>query len=336
MDYQNWLEANQRAILQRLNWLHRQPDGNLFLKHSPFHDIVVHKANNQMQLLFRDPTASDVMSRLDLRDPLRLVAAYTQALMLGPVVVDEPGRVYMIGFGAGRVPLVLHHYFPEVEIESTELDPAVVEIATRFFGISLDERLKVIVQDGRNFLTGRSAQERYDLIIVDAFRGTGYGPYRFATTEFYRLCQSQLTKNGAVLVSLLDIDPLYRAKILTFCRAFPQAYLCFYQDATILIGTTGPELEPQTLRERVLALEEKFEARYPLLPLTENLLSGESLAEYLSELAGEPVLTDGNPPAGYFESLPPTSTVFSKARKDDPCPCESGKKFRHCHGRLLA
>ncbi|HOU14600.1 MAG TPA: SEC-C metal-binding domain-containing protein [Anaerolineae bacterium] len=24
---------------------------------------------------------------------------------------------------------------------------------------------------------------------------------------------------------------------------------------------------------------------------------------------------------------------FAQARRNDPCPCGSGKKFKHCHGR---
>jgi uncharacterized protein YecA (UPF0149 family) len=27
--------------------------------------------------------------------------------------------------------------------------------------------------------------------------------------------------------------------------------------------------------------------------------------------------------------------VFAKAKRNDPCPCGSGKKFKHCHGKAV-
>src|SRR5689334_8137581 len=104
-DHENWLNNNEQSLLRRLQWLRQQPNGDIYSKASALHDIVVHKTGSQLQLLFRDPTASDVMSRLDLNDPLRLVAAYTQALMLGLIWMPQPQRAYVLGLGGGRLPL---------------------------------------------------------------------------------------------------------------------------------------------------------------------------------------------------------------------------------------
>ena len=30
---------------------------------------------------------------------------------------------------------------------------------------------------------------------------------------------------------------------------------------------------------------------------------------------------------------PPMETPTVKVRRNDPCPCGSGKKYKHCHGR---
>jgi spermidine synthase len=333
MPDQNWLSQNELALARRLHWLQRQPNGDLFTKTSALHDIVIHKAGSQIQLIFRDPTASDVMSRLDLTDPLRLVAAYTQALMLGLIWQSEPEQVYIAGFGGGRVPLVLHHYFPQIGIECTELDPTVVELAERFFGVKPDEQLRVIIQDGRDYLERGRSRAAYDLIMLDAFRGTGYSPYRLATLDFYRVCQRKLAPGGVVLVSLLDIDPLYYAKIFTFSRSFEQAYACFYQDATVLIGSSAVALEPDEIVSRAEALQEAYRFRFPLVEVARKVLAPPDLAQYLAELEPQPLLEDAKLPPGYLAQLDKSSTIFSKARRDDPCPCESGKKYKNCHGR---
>ena len=31
-----------------------------------------------------------------------------------------------------------------------------------------------------------------------------------------------------------------------------------------------------------------------------------------------------------------TQAVYASVARNDPCPCGSGKKFKHCHGRLAA
>lgn len=337
-DYENWLNSNEQALVRRLQWLRQQPNGDIYHRASAFHDIVVHKAGSQIQLMFRDPTASYVMSRLDLNDPLRQVAAYTQALMLGLVWIPQPQRAYVLGLGGGRLPLILHHYFPEIEIESTELDPVVVEVAERFFGLKPDERLRVIVQDGREYLeTLKPQQGNYDLIMLDAFRGTGYGPYRLATVEFYQLCRRQLSPQGVVLVSLLDIDPLYQAKIFTFSRAFEQVYFCFYQDATVLIGTnrSGLELDQAEIITRAEALQEFYRFRVHLVAIAGKVFDSVEVQNYLAELPiqAQVLLEDAHLPPDYLEQISAASTIFRKARSFESCPCGSGKKYKSCHGR---
>jgi preprotein translocase subunit SecA len=34
------------------------------------------------------------------------------------------------------------------------------------------------------------------------------------------------------------------------------------------------------------------------------------------------------------ESAQPFMRSTQKVGRNDPCPCGSGKKFKHCHGRL--
>jgi len=34
------------------------------------------------------------------------------------------------------------------------------------------------------------------------------------------------------------------------------------------------------------------------------------------------------------ETPQPTVNVAPRASRNDPCPCGSGKKYKHCHGKL--
>ena len=51
-------------------------------------------------------------------------------------------------------------------------------------------------------------------------------------------------------------------------------------------------------------------------------------SDYDKALSGEDLGLDENPPAAADTSAVP------KVGRNDPCPCGSGKKYKHCHGRL--
>ncbi len=39
------------------------------------------------------------------------------------------------------------------------------------------------------------------------------------------------------------------------------------------------------------------------------------------------------PPPRPTVEAPPRTVVSGKVGRNDPCPCGSGRKFKHCHGR---
>jgi len=51
-------------------------------------------------------------------------------------------------------------------------------------------------------------------------------------------------------------------------------------------------------------------------------------ADYDEALAA----TSGATPAAV--APPPFTRVGQKVGRNDPCPCGSGKKYKHCHGRI--
>jgi spermidine synthase len=327
-----WAETNHKAILQRLELLNRQPDGYIYSKRTNLNNIVIHKVKSQIHLVYLDPTASEIMSRIDIANPLNLLALYTQAMMLGLAWKPEPKRVYMIGFSGGRIPLVLHHYFPALMIESTDIEPWVVEIATKFFGIKFDPRLKISIEDGRDYLAHLKQGTFYDFIMMDGYRGNGYGPYRLSTIEFYNLCKQHLVEGGVVTANILVGDSLYADKILTFSRAFAHTYFFRQETADVLIGTDGPDLSRSELIGRIKQVQEKHRFPFSLAERASYVTSYDEWVKEIPAINQARVLTDANPPPGYFESLSPLSTVFAKAGRNDPCPCGSGKKFKLCHG----
>lgn len=88
-------------------------------------------------------------------------------------------------------------------IDCTEINPAVMEMATRFFGLGLDERLQVHIADGRSWLAAAEPYWRL-FIFIDVFLDRGYVPYRLSTVEFYELCQRKLRPGGILVVNITE------------------------------------------------------------------------------------------------------------------------------------
>ncbi|KAL0366733.1 UNVERIFIED_CONTAM: eEF1A lysine and N-terminal methyltransferase, partial [Sesamum radiatum] len=61
-------------------------------------------------------------------------------------------KTVVIGLGAGLLPMFMKKCLPSLEIEVVELDPVVRDVARDYFGFREDERLKVHVTDGIEFV----------------------------------------------------------------------------------------------------------------------------------------------------------------------------------------
>ncbi|XP_048777270.2 eEF1A lysine and N-terminal methyltransferase-like isoform X2 [Ostrea edulis] len=65
---------------------------------------------------------------------------------------DEKLSCVLIGLGGGGLPNFLHHHIPQIEIDSVDIDPAVVELAKKWFGYQEDQRQRAHVADGMKFV----------------------------------------------------------------------------------------------------------------------------------------------------------------------------------------
>jgi predicted membrane-bound spermidine synthase len=84
-------------------------------------------------------------SGMSVSDPYRLVFAYTRFFELGPALNPNASKALFIGGGGFSGPKYFLKHYPELEVHVVELDPAVVEVAERFFELPSDGRLQVFV-----------------------------------------------------------------------------------------------------------------------------------------------------------------------------------------------
>jgi spermidine synthase len=120
-----------------------------------------------------------------------------------PALLGRPlERVAILGNAGGTTARAMGVYYPGAEIDGVELDPAVTEAGRRYFGLEDNPRLDVHTADARPFL--RRSDERYDLIVVDAYRPP-YVPFYLATREFFELVRGHLAPGGIVALNVASV-----------------------------------------------------------------------------------------------------------------------------------
>jgi spermidine synthase len=124
---------------------------------------------------------------------------WDEALVLPFAALDHaPRRMAILGNAGGTVARAYGHYFPQTAIDAVEIDGELTDIARRYFDMR-GPRLHTFTADARPYL--RRTTERYDAILVDAYRQP-YIPFYLATKEFFALARSRLTPGGVVLVNV--------------------------------------------------------------------------------------------------------------------------------------
>lgn len=307
-DYQsNWQTTNLDGIYRQISWLHQQPDGIIFQqKISEDNCIGVKKVKSILMLLLVDRktlSTNVAQSILDLNNPLSLIFPYAEAVLLALIWNSQPQKIYVIGFGGGSIPRFFHHYFPQTIIECTDLDPTIVEAAQKFFGIQLDDRLKVAIQDGREYLaTKQISSAKYDIIIVDAGFGSGYMPYKLVTQEFYRLCKECLSIAGVAVFHLFHKPEFNVAAVKTIQSVFARVYICnLATPNSVVIATNATELDANEIFLKAEILQDFHNWGFSLIEHSLQLKNVDELGEWVNNWDALPIFMDAEMPAGYWD-----------------------------------
>ncbi|MFQ5464521.1 MAG: fused MFS/spermidine synthase [Thermodesulfobacteriota bacterium] len=111
----------------------------------------------------------------------------------------RPEKVLNIGFGSGVTAGAVASHRDVKLIDCVELDPLVVEAASRYFAdennnVTGNPRVRVHYEDGRHFLY--TTKEKYDVIISEPSNIWISGVSQLFTREFYRIADEHLNEDG--------------------------------------------------------------------------------------------------------------------------------------------
>jgi spermidine synthase len=193
---------------------------------SPFQTITVWDSpdGSTRQMLF-DATwdGNDaIQSEVDKRNTNRLVLDYAQYMIASLPVVDKPKRILVVGLGGACIQRYLHNLLPDTIIETAELDPAVEDVAKKYFYLTEDDHQKVHIGDGRKFI--EQSKDKYDIIMLDAFSATSI-PYMLATQEFLKSVKEHLADGGIVCANLWSHQKDYPDMLKTYDTLFAEMHV---------------------------------------------------------------------------------------------------------------
>jgi spermidine synthase len=218
----------------------------VFEKESPYQYIQVVQVASKTELVLNEGQA--IHSIYDSQslltggpwDYMMLSAAF-QPAQAAPVA---PKRVLILGLAGGTAARQMRAAFgPSVDITGVEIDPDVVAAGRRYF--HLDEAgVHIAVEDARYWLATRPADDRYDVIVMDAYRQP-YIPFHLTTREFFDLARAHLTPGGVAVVNAGRTVHDYRlvgALASTMAATFDDVYLVDVPSFTntMIYGTTRP------------------------------------------------------------------------------------------------
>ena len=157
-----------------------------------------------------------------------------------PTPHDGRTDILIVGLAGGTVSNLitrrLSPLLPDFPITGIELDPVVIEVADRFFGLDRSH-LETIAADGRTWL--RASDRDFDLIILDAYRQPSI-PDHLATVEYFEEVRAHLAPDGLAVLNVSG--PSGRSRILDGIAA---TWMAVFRDAQIIGGW------PPTVSHRV-------------------------------------------------------------------------------------
>jgi spermidine synthase len=190
---------------------------------SPFNHIVVAEEDDVVTMYFVVDGTYYIESRLDRGHPRSLDLDYTRTMMAGFLLQPQPKRLLMIGLGGGQISNYLFEHVPGLEIDAVDIDPEVIRLARKHFGVPDSPRYRTHAADGRLFVEEAPTSAPWDMIMLDAFRGV-FVPLHLKTAEYYQTLRAHLTAQGVVVANLHSSTPMYKHDRTTFAHAFGQGY----------------------------------------------------------------------------------------------------------------
>ena len=132
-------------------------------------------------------------------------------------------RIAIVGLAAGTTARQMTAVYGNIQIDGYELDPKIVEVGQKYFGMTMPN-LNIVIGDGR--LNLERSDQTYEIIAVDAYRPP-YIPPHMTTQEFFQIVASHLAEDGVLTINSASVPGdrrLINGLATTMATVFPSIY----------------------------------------------------------------------------------------------------------------
>lgn len=152
-------------------------------------------------------------------------------------------NILILGLGGGTVARLAAVKWPGVKIIGVEIDPIIIKLGKKFFGLNEIPGLEIVIDDADDWVKqAMKERTRFDLIIVDVYLKDEI-PQECKTPAFLNRIKRLLSKNGvAIFNQLLVKKKKKEAEKATedLKKLFPQVELVKTSTNLFVLASTKP------------------------------------------------------------------------------------------------
>jgi spermidine synthase len=169
----------------------------LFRQDTQYHRITVTEKGNVRNLRF-DATRQ---SAIDMRDGITSDVRYPDYVQIAMALKPDARSALVLGLGGGLIPKRFWHDYPEMRVDSVEIDPVVVDVARHYFAFPSDPRLRVFTQDARRYV--QTTTDTYGIVVVDCYYADAM-PFHLTTQEFFQETKARMSPDGVLAYNVIS------------------------------------------------------------------------------------------------------------------------------------
>lgn len=115
----------------------------------------------------------------------------------------ELKTVLILGLGGGTVVHLIKDHWPEAKIIGIEIDPEIIKIGNKFFGLDQVKGLEIIQADAFQWIKQR--RKPFDLVLIDLYLGRVFPP-EIEKEDFLKGIKKLLSKNSLAVFNRLKTN----------------------------------------------------------------------------------------------------------------------------------
>lgn len=137
-------------------------------------------------------------------------------------------KVLVLGLGGGTVAKLIQEDFPDCMMTGIEIDPKVIELGRKYFGLGEIPNLKVVIGNAIDLINEPSFlihHSNFDLIIVDLYLGQEF-PQEAEGDEFLEGLKKIMAKDGLGIFNRLYFNKEHQSATAQFVAKVKKHFPC--------------------------------------------------------------------------------------------------------------